>query len=64
MAAFQLAFGCYTGARTLIGKAAIDVGACLWHDPLRHPVRETVGSLAWTGADRIVWRWINKGVRL
>ena len=52
MGCLQVAFGCYTGAGTLFGKAAVDVGACLWHDPLARHVVETARSLVRNGVGR------------
>ncbi len=52
MASFQLAFGCYTSAGTLIGKAAVDVVACLWHDPVLRPFIEVAGSVVTNITDR------------
>jgi hypothetical protein len=34
MAGFMLAFGIYTGAWALMAKASIDLGACVYFDPL------------------------------
>jgi hypothetical protein len=34
MSAFMLAFGIYTGSWALIAKACIDLGACIYFDPL------------------------------
>ena len=34
MAGFQLAFGSYTGSWALMAKASIDLGACVYFDPL------------------------------
>lgn len=52
MAGFQLAFGCYTGAGTLIGKAAVDVGACLWNDPICQAIMAAAKTSAKSGTDR------------
>jgi hypothetical protein len=33
MAAFQFAFGAYTWSSSLLGKASVDIGACIFFDP-------------------------------
>jgi hypothetical protein len=33
MAAFQFAFGAYTWSSSLLGKAGVDIGACIFFDP-------------------------------